>query len=191
MPYLMQHEGDIFLCSSNGSIRAFTITGTGRNLTPNGTMWDHSRSVTQTICDLPTEANAIPSCDSLRDMPCIEQVRAKRMVCKAISATSSPAHKTGNQSKLTVWTVPQEGLDFQPAHTVKAHASAINKLVSTWRHCISISVRRIDICEWAGYRHLLIRPHVPRKIKCVHLYEDAVNGGMLAAGTSFGDVVVL
>mmetsp|Transcript_25494 Transcript_25494/g.35065 ORF Transcript_25494/g.35065 Transcript_25494/m.35065 type:complete len:193 (+) Transcript_25494:224-802(+) len=102
------------------------------------------------------------------------------------------------------WTVPDRGLRFRPAYTVVAHSAATNKLTSSWRHCISISddgyliffdlarferVRSINLTEWCAYRQLILRPEIPRKLKCIHLYEDFQNGGMMVIGTSFGDVI--
>lgn len=49
-------------------------------------------------------------------------------------------------------------------------------------------VRRINMIEWASYRELALRPNIPRKLKCVSVYEDYENGGTVAVGTSFGDV---
>ena len=69
-------------------------------------------------------------------------------------------------------------------------------------------VRRIDLVQWAADRQLpqLLRANVPRKLKCVHLYEDynhhydssgetggsggSSSGGLIVVGTSFGDVFV-
>jgi len=85
------------------------------------------------------------------------------------------------------WTVPDRGLRFRPAYTVVAHSAATNKLTSSWRHCISIS--GATSYEWCAYRQLILRPEIPRKLKCIHLYEDFQNGGMMVIGTSFGDVI--
>ena len=66
-------------------------------------------------------------------------------------------------------------------------------------------VRRIDMVQWAADRQLpqLLRASVPRKLKCIHLYEDyqqnhhtgaetgsGGGGGVIVVGTSFGDVLV-
>ena len=73
-------------------------------------------------------------------------------------------------------------------------------------------VRRIDLVQWAADRQLpqLLRANVPRKLKCIHLYEDynrhydssgetggsggssggGSSGGLIVVGTSFGDVFV-
>jgi hypothetical protein len=108
--------------------------------------------------------------------------------------------------QLTVWHVPATGLGFVPAFTVKAHNDAINNLVHTHRHAISISddgfisfydlfnfdrIRTIDIMEWCNYRGLLLRPDIARKIKSAHLQEDHEAGGNMVLGTSYGDIIML
>ena len=108
--------------------------------------------------------------------------------------------------QLTVWHVPEHGLGFMPAFTVKAHNGSINNLVNTHRHIISVSddgcisfydmfnfdrVRTIYVMEWCLYRNLLERPDVSRKIKAVHLQENFVTGGNLVLGTSYGDIIML
>jgi len=55
LKYLHEHDGELYCCSSNGSIRTFVTTTTGRNIKMNATMWDHSRSITHVLCDLPAE----------------------------------------------------------------------------------------------------------------------------------------
>lgn len=107
--------------------------------------------------------------------------------------------------QLTVWHIPQVGLGFMPAFTVKAHNSAINNLVHTHRHAITISddgflsfydlynfdrVRSLDLMEWCVYRNLLERPDIPRKIKSIHLQENTITGGNMVIGTSYGDIIM-
>lgn len=111
-----------------------------------------------------------------------------------------------SSGQLTVWHVPEIGLGFMPAFTVKAHEGAINNLVHTQRHAISISddgyivfydlfnfdrVRTIDIMEWSNYAGILQRPDVHRKIKSAHLEENAYSGGNLVLGTNYGDIIML
>jgi hypothetical protein len=111
-----------------------------------------------------------------------------------------------SSGQLTVWHVPQEGLGFMPAHTVKAHNAAISNLVCTQKHAISISddgyiiffdlisfdrVRSLDIMEWSSYRGLLGRPDINRKLKCISLEENQTSGGNMAIGTSYGDIIML
>lgn len=52
-------------------------------------------------------------------------------------------------------------------------------------------IRSIDVRYWAVDKQLLVRPDIHRRIKCAHLEEDHENGGTLALGTSYGEVVVL
>lgn len=111
-----------------------------------------------------------------------------------------------SSGQLTVWHVPEIGLGFMPAFTVKAHEGAINNLVHTQRHAISISddgyivfydlfnfdrVRTMDIMEWSIYAGILQRPDVHRKIKSAHLEENAYSGGSLVLGTNYGDIIML
>ena len=111
-----------------------------------------------------------------------------------------------SSGQLTVWHVPESGLGFLPAFTVKAHEGAINNLVNTQRHAITISddgyivlydlfnfdrVRTINIVEWSNFVGILQRPDVPRKIKSAHLEENYSTGGNLALGTNYGDIIML
>ncbi len=108
--------------------------------------------------------------------------------------------------QLTIWYVPQEGLEFSPAYTVKAHQGSINQLVNTWRHIISIGddgvvilhdvisfakVRSVNLMEWCGYQNLLVNPHISRKLKSAHLQENYEHGGQLVIGSSYGDIIAL
>ena len=128
------------------------------------------------------------------------------LICVSTYYPYSHLWATDSSGQLTIWDVPQYGLGFHPAHTEKIHDGAINNLVHTQRHAITISddgmislfdlysfarVRTIDIMEWGNYRNLLERPDVRRKIKSVHLEEDHVNGGNMVLGTSYGDIIML
>lgn len=110
--------------------------------------------------------------------------------------------------RLTIWRVPEVGVDYAPAKSWKPHKAAIQCMVHTTSHVITagddgcivlhdmltlVKMRRIDIREWAVKRQLIAEEfaEIPRMIKCMHVVEDSVNGGLLAVGTSFGDVMLL
>jgi len=105
-----------------------------------------------------------------------------------------------------VWFVPEEGLEFLPAKTWKAHKGAINAMSATWKHMITISddgflllyeldslhlIRRLNVLEWCSFKGLISRPDIPRKLKCIDVVEDQEEGGMMVVGTQYGDVVVM
>ena len=105
--------------------------------------------------------------------------------------------------QMTVWFVPDEGLDFVPAKTWRAHRGAINAMETTWKHMISVAddgyitlhelgslmcTREINLNQWCD--QILISPTIPRKIKCMHIVEDVEGGGHMAVGTNYGDVCV-
>ena len=117
------------------------------------------------------------------------------------SFTSPPSHAPNS----SVWFVPDYGLEFQPARTWKAHKGAVNAIASTWRHMLSVGddgvlmvyeleslarIRRLDVREWCVSRQLLSRPDIPRRLKCISVQEDQEEGGMVAVGTNYGDIVV-
>lgn len=128
------------------------------------------------------------------------------LICTSTHFPYSHLWAGDTSGQLTVWHVPEVGLGFMPAFTVKAHNGAINDLKNTQRHAITISddgliifydlynfdrVRTIDILEWSLYRGLLERPDILRKIKSAHLEENYVTGGNLVLGTSYGDIIML
>jgi len=111
-----------------------------------------------------------------------------------------------NVGYLTVWEIPYNGLDFKPIKSWKVHNSGLNQMVNTWRHVVSIGndgnlilhdlrnllkVRTINCLEWAVYRGLVERPDVNRRLTCMHLIEDAENGGRMVIGTSYGEILVM
>jgi hypothetical protein len=59
-------------------------------------------------------------------------------------------------------------------------------------HCIEqwIKIKSINILELAFYRGLIEKPDVFRRIKCMNIREDFVNGGVMAVGTSYGEVMI-
>ena len=51
-------------------------------------------------------------------------------------------------------------------------------------------IRRLDVSEWCISRQLLSRPDIPRRLKCISVQEDQEEGGMVAVGTNYGDIIV-
>ena len=106
--------------------------------------------------------------------------------------------------QLTVWFVPDTGLDFIPAKTWRAHQGRINAMDSTWRHMISVgddhcirlhdlgnlmAMRSIDLNIWC--KDYMLKPDIPRKVKCLHIAENYEEGGQMAVGTNYGDLYVM
>eukprot|EP01031_Cornospumella_fuschlensis_P029899 gene29899-36104_t len=52
---MLEYEENLYCCSTNGSIRAYGLTHTGRNLALVNTMWEHSKSVQDYICAIPSD----------------------------------------------------------------------------------------------------------------------------------------
>jgi hypothetical protein len=128
------------------------------------------------------------------------------LLCPQIGPEFPTLWATDTTGQMTIWYVPQQGLEFNPAYTVKAHQGAINQLTKTWRHVITIGddgfvilhdvltfarIRSVNVMEWAGARNLLMNPTIPRKLKSVHLEENYDTGGQLVIGTSYGELVLI
>jgi WD40 repeat protein len=54
LPVLFEKDGELFCCSSNGSIRTYYQTESGRKMPMNKTMWDHTRAITCLMGALPS-----------------------------------------------------------------------------------------------------------------------------------------
>ena len=108
--------------------------------------------------------------------------------------------------RLLVWKVPDDGLDFVPIRSWTPHRGAITALTNTWRHVITcgddgyillwdinnlVRVRSIHIQQWCNARGIMDRPDIPRRLKCMFVKEDHNQGGLLAVGTSYGEVVIM
>lgn len=104
----------------------------------------------------------------------------------------------------TVWFVPENGLEFVPAKTWRAHEGAVRDMRSTWKHMLTISddgclmvhelgslerQRSLNFNEWCT--EIMARPEIPRKLKCMSIVEDYEEGGNMLVGTSYGDVFVI
>lgn len=128
------------------------------------------------------------------------------LVCTRMGNEFPTLWAADSSGQMTIWYVPAVGLDFQPAYTVKAHRGAVNQLVKTWRHMITIGddgivrlfdiltfvrIRTIEVMDMCIERSLFVSPNINRRLKSASVYENYTTGGYLAIGTSYGDVVVL
>lgn len=88
----------------------------------------------------------------------------------------------------------------------KGHDGSVRGLASTYRHMVTIGddgklvlynldtfdkIRSLDILEWCNYRNLVEYSTIPRKLTCISIQEDEVNGGLMVVGTSFGEIIVM
>jgi hypothetical protein len=111
-----------------------------------------------------------------------------------------------NTGQMTVWNMPDEGLNFTPAKTWRAHKLAVNDMASTWRHMISVSddgcvlihdlkrmfkVRSINLVDWCLDRGLVESKEIVRRLKCLCLHEDTEQGNTLTVGNSYGEIIVM
>jgi hypothetical protein len=106
--------------------------------------------------------------------------------------------------QMTVWFVPDDGLDFVPAKTWRAHNGCINAMETTWKHMISVAddgnitlhdlgtllvVRIINVNVWCA--NIIAKPDIPRKLKCMHIVENYEEGGQMVVGSHYGEVLVI
>eukprot|EP00607_Mallomonas_marina_P004894 CAMPEP_0182438064 /NCGR_PEP_ID=MMETSP1167-20130531/85486_1 /TAXON_ID=2988 /ORGANISM="Mallomonas Sp, Strain CCMP3275" /LENGTH=123 /DNA_ID=CAMNT_0024631235 /DNA_START=603 /DNA_END=974 /DNA_ORIENTATION=- len=106
---------------------------------------------------------------------------------------------------LTVWVVPEHGVDYEPNRSSKIHHGAIRCIESTWKHLITASddgliilhelttltqIRTIDIAYWTFHKHLITNENIPRRIKSMHIVEDFESGGSMVIGTSYGEIMI-
>lgn len=111
--------------------------------------------------------------------------------------------------QMSVWENPQqEGLGFHAVTYWKAHRLAINDMVATARHLLTVSddgylvmhdivtfasIRAIHVVQWTLDKGLITKPEIPRRIKCIHVKEDpwgVAGGGTMLIGTNYGEVMV-
>ena len=105
--------------------------------------------------------------------------------------------------QMTVWFVPDAGLDYVPARTWRAHQACCNAMDTTWKHMVSVGddrciilhdlatllpARTIDVNIWC--KELLNKPEIPRRLKCMHLVENYEEGGQLVIGSNYGEIFV-
>ena len=122
--------------------------------------------------------------------------------------------------RITIWSVPVEGLDYAPIKTWQPHKESINCLANTWKHVVSISddgslmvhdmftftrIRKIIISDWCVDRNLFSHGiDIPRRLKSLSLRDYYRNGdrindpgsedgslGIMTVGTSYGEIIVM
>jgi len=110
--------------------------------------------------------------------------------------------------RLTIWNIPDVGLEFSPAKSWKPHKRAIADMKTTYSHLITagydgmvmifnletlLKVRSINVLEWAIHKELVPPEFVslPRMVTCMHVEEDYENGGSCIVGTSLGEIIVM
>lgn len=84
---LYEHEEVLYTLSSNGSMRTYGLTHTGRNLPMMNTMWEHSKSVNDLFFSLPSVG------------PCVHHGISNH-VCWFFTASEDRSVKVWNLSKL-------------------------------------------------------------------------------------------
>lgn len=52
---LRVQDGELYCCSTNGSIRSFALTHTGRNIQLVNTLWEHTRAINDLNASIPTD----------------------------------------------------------------------------------------------------------------------------------------
>lgn len=116
---------------------------------------------------------------------------------------------TGDSSgRLTIWELPQVGLDFQPVKTWRPHKRRLSDMKSTYKHLITIGedglivfhdlvsfnrIRTINFLDWAIHKQLIAdgSEGIPRGLTCMSLVENFETGGSLVVGTSYGELSVI
>ena len=113
-----------------------------------------------------------------------------------------------SSGRLTIWKIPDVGLDFQPVKTWRPHKKALSDMKATYKHLITIGedglivfhdlisfvkVRSLHFLEWAIHKQLVPNGTelIPRGLTCMCLEEDFENGGTLVVGTSYGELSVI
>jgi len=54
-----------------------------------------------------------------------------------------------------------------------------------------LKIRSINILQWCNYRELLPFPTLYRRIKCIDVVENVHEGGTIALGTNYGEILVM
>ena len=135
------------------------------------------------------------------DMPSI-----KAVLCTGLYHGFTDIWAADSVGQISVWDNPiEKGLDFTAKLYWRAHYGAINDMLATPLHVITISddgyviihdmarytsIRTIHIVTWCLDKQLLEKPEIPRRIKCLQITNDATNGGTMVLGTSYGEVMV-
>ena len=130
------------------------------------------------------------------------------MLCCGLNASKSHLYAGDSTGRLTIWEIPETGLDFAPVKSWRPHRQALIDMRHTYKHLLTAGedgnvvihslekfskIRSINILDWAIDRGLIYNEsqRLPRMLTCMYLAEDSENGGSLAVGTSYGEIVVL
>lgn len=149
----------------------------------------------QVTLKLPVSHSVSGNSTVVHSLQCTGPNYAKSMLCAGDS-----------NGQLTLWKVPEYGLDYKPLVTSRAHQGALRCIESTWKHLITAGddgiiifhdldtlerVRRLDITTAIYDKGFISNPHIKRRIKSMYVSEDFVNGGSMCVGTSYGEILVM
>jgi hypothetical protein len=116
---------------------------------------------------------------------------------------------TGDSSgRLTIWEIPEVGLEYQPVKTWRPHKRRLSDMKATYRHLITIGedgllvfhdlesfarIRTLNFLEWILHKELVTdgSQEIPRALTCMTLVENFETGGTLVVGTSYGELSVI
>jgi hypothetical protein len=137
-------------------------------------------------------------------MPSAHLSMVQSICCTGPNYTFTHLWAGDSTGQMTVWFVPEDGLEFIPAKTWKAHEGSVRDMRSTWKHMLSIGddgnlilhelgslerQRSLNFNTWC--EDIMARPEIPRKLKCMSMIEDYEEGGSMVVGSSYGDVFVI
>ncbi len=110
--------------------------------------------------------------------------------------------------RLTIWVIPESGLDFAPAKSWRPHKRKISEMKATYKSLITVGedgwivfhdlvtlhkIRTLNFLEWVIHKQLVVDGSdlIPRGITCMYLEEDIENGGTIVVGTTYGELSVI
>jgi hypothetical protein len=113
-----------------------------------------------------------------------------------------------SSGRLTIWEIPEIGLEYQPVKTWRPHKRRLSDMKATYKHLITIGedgvlvfhdlqsfdrIRRLNFMEWVLHKELVTdgSGEIPRALTCMALVENFETGGTLVLGTSFGELSVI
>jgi hypothetical protein len=127
------------------------------------------------------------------------------ILCGGANYQQSHLFAGDTSGRLTIWEIPEEGLDFRPVKTWRPHKRRLSDMKATYKHLITIGedglivfhdlvshhrIRTINFLEWALEKELVKdgSEGIPRSLTCMALKEDFENGGSLVVGTAYGEL---
>lgn len=130
------------------------------------------------------------------------------ILCSGYNYEQTHLFSGDTSGRLTIWKIPDIGLDFQPIKTWRPHKKSLSDMKATYKHLITIGgdgiivfhdlislvkVRTINFLEWIIHKQLITDGSelIPRGLTCMYLEEDFENGGTLVLGTSYGELSVI